>query len=84
MYFAQERLESLQPAYEGTVAYGERAEHCWNGDPKLPNAYSRLHYNLQYLPVILKRIAETAPAGADLKQLALLRVNTWPPRTMTT
>jgi hypothetical protein len=67
VYFAQERLESLQPAYEGTVAYGERAEHCWNGDPKLPNAYSRLHYNVQYLPIILKRIAATAPAGADLK-----------------
>jgi hypothetical protein len=66
VYFAQERLEALAPAYEGTVAYGDRAEHCWNGDPKLPNAYSRLHYNVQYLAVILKRIAETAPAGADL------------------
>ena len=67
VYFAQERLESLQPPYEGSVAYGERAEHCWNGDPKLANAYSRLHYNVLYLPVILKRIAASAPAGADLK-----------------
>ena len=67
VYFAQERLEALQPPYDGTVAYGDRAEHCWNGDPKLPNAYSRLHYNVQYLPLILKRIAETAPAGADLR-----------------
>jgi hypothetical protein len=67
VYFAQGRLESLQPAYEGSVAYGDRAEHCWNGDPKLPNAYSRLHYNYQYLPQILKRIEEAAPAGADLK-----------------
>jgi hypothetical protein len=67
VYFAQERLESLQPKYEGTVAYGDRAEHCWNGDPKLPNAYSRLHYNYQYLPQILARIAATAPRGADLK-----------------
>jgi hypothetical protein len=48
------------------VAYGDRAEHCWNGDPTLPNAYSRLHYNYQYLPMILKRMAETAPRGADL------------------
>jgi hypothetical protein len=66
VYFAQERLESLRPPYEGEVAYGERAEHCWNGDPKLPNAYSRLHYNYQYLPLILQRIAQTAPPGADL------------------
>jgi hypothetical protein len=67
VYFAQERLESLKPAYEGSVAYGDRAEHCWNGDPKLPNAYSRLHYNFQYLPTILKRIEAAAPKGADLK-----------------
>ena len=67
VYFAQERLESLKPPYEGSVAYGERAEHCWNGDPKLPNAYSRLHYNFQYLPIILARIAATAPAEADLR-----------------
>ena len=67
VYFAQERLESLQPPYGGSVAYGDRAEHCWNGDPKLPNAYSRLHYNFQYLPIILERIAATAPPGSDLK-----------------
>ncbi|HWX26840.1 MAG TPA: hypothetical protein VNZ53_05290 [Steroidobacteraceae bacterium] len=67
VYFARERLEALQPAYGGTVAYGDRAEHCWNGDPKLANAYSRLHYNYQYLPLILERIAASAPAGADLK-----------------
>ncbi|MGB6309547.1 MAG: hypothetical protein WBF89_17310 [Steroidobacteraceae bacterium] len=66
VYFAQERLEALQPKYQGTVAYGDRAEHCWNGDPKLSNAYSRLHYDFQYLPVILERIAASAPTGADL------------------
>ena len=27
----------------------------------------RLHYNTQYLPKILERMAKTAPAGADLK-----------------
>jgi len=66
VYFAQSRLEALTPAYGGSVAYGERAEHCWNGDPTLPNAYSRLHYNTQYLPTILERIKAAAPAGADL------------------
>jgi hypothetical protein len=68
VYFAQDTLESLKnPQYGGEVAYGDRAEHCWNGDPKLPNAYSRLHYNTMYLPKILDRIQATAPAGADLK-----------------
>ena len=67
VYFAQETLEALQPPYGGTVAYGDRAEHCWNGDPNAANAYSRLHYNFQYLPVILERIKASAPAGADLK-----------------
>ena len=66
VYFAQERLEALRPPYEGEIAYGDRAEHCWNGDPKLPNAYTRLHYNIQYLPRILDRIEKTAPHGADL------------------
>jgi hypothetical protein len=67
VYFAQSTLESLRnPPYGGEVAYGDRAEHCWNGDPKLPNALSRLHYNFMYLPKILDRIAKTAPKGADL------------------
>ena len=67
VYFAQERFESLEPKYDGTVAYGDRAEHCWNGDPKVANAYSRLHYDSQYLPLILQRITASAPKGADLK-----------------
>jgi hypothetical protein len=67
VYFAQERLEALKPAYEGSVDYGDRAEHCWNGDHTQSNAYSRLHYNFQYLPTILERIKASAPAGADLK-----------------
>jgi hypothetical protein len=67
VYRMEDFLNSTKnPAYGGEVTYGPRAEHCWNGDPKLPNAYSRLHYNIQYLPKILERIKKTAPAGADL------------------
>jgi len=66
VYFAQERLEALKPAWGGEIRYGDRAEHCWNGDPDLPNAYSRLHYDFQYLPIILDRIKATAPPAADL------------------
>ena len=67
VYFAQDTLESLRdPAWGGEIAYGDRAEHCWNGDPTRSNAYSRLRYNVMYLPKILKQIADTAPAGADV------------------
>ena len=52
--------------YQGEVKYGERAEHCWNGDPNLPNALSRLHYNTMYLPRIMERIQKTAPSDADM------------------
>ena len=55
------------PFYKGEVDYGDRAEHCWNGDHENPNYISRLRYNTMYLPKILKRIAATAPRGADLK-----------------
>jgi Putative esterase len=57
---------TVNPPYGGEVTYGPRAEHCWNGDPTLPNYLSRLHYNAQYLPQILDRIQKSAPSGADL------------------
>ena len=67
VYRMEDFLNSTKsPAYGGEVTYGPRAEHCWNGDPNLPNAYSRLHYNTQYLPKILEQIKKTAPSGADL------------------
>ncbi len=55
------------PFYKGEVDYGDRAEHCWNGDHNNPNYISRLRYNTLYLPRILKRIQESAPKGADVK-----------------
>jgi hypothetical protein len=68
VYRMQDFLDTTKnPPYSGEVTYGPRAEHCWNGDPNLPNAYSRLHYNTQYLPKILEQIQKTAPPGADLK-----------------
>ncbi|MCB0276609.1 MAG: hypothetical protein KDI06_17465 [Calditrichaeota bacterium] len=66
-YLMEEFLESTRnPYYEGEVDYGDRAEHCWNGDHDNPNYISRLRYNTLYLPKILKRIKATAPEGADL------------------
>ncbi len=67
VYLLEDFLKSTtNPPYDGEVKYGDRAEHCWNGDPTLPNYLSRLHYNTMYLPKILDHIAKTAPAGADL------------------
>ena len=67
VYLMEDFLESTtEPYYDGEVTYGDRAEHCWNGDPELPNAISRMRYNTMYVPKIMKRIAESAPKGADL------------------
>jgi hypothetical protein len=67
VYLMEDFLESTtDPYYEGEVAYGDRAEHCWNGDPEQPNAISRLRYNSMYVPKIMDRIAKSAPKGADL------------------
>ncbi len=67
VYLVEDFLKSTtNPPYEGEVKYGERAEHCWNGDPNQPNYLSRLHYNTMYIPVILDRLTKTAPQGADL------------------
>jgi len=68
VYLMEEFLESTkEPYYNGEVDYGDRAEHCWNGDHERPNAISRLRYNQMFIPKIVQRILETAPEGADLK-----------------
>jgi hypothetical protein len=68
VYYIEDFLKgTANPPYEGEVKYGDRAEHCWNGDPNLPNALSRLHYNTMYLPKMIERMEKTAPPGADLK-----------------
>ncbi len=67
VYLVEDILKSeANPPADAEVAYGPRAEHCWNGDPKLPNYLSRLHYNTMYLPKSLARIKASAPPGADL------------------
>ena len=67
VYLAEEFLEkTTDPYYAGVVDYGDRAEHCWNGDHENSNAISRLRYNSMYVPRILERIEESAPEGADL------------------
>jgi hypothetical protein len=67
VYLMEDFLKRADPPYQGEVTYGDRDEHCWNGDPNLPNSVSRLRYNSMYIPKILDRMEKTAPKGADLK-----------------
>ena len=67
VYLLEQFLEGTrEPYYAGEVDYGDRAEHCWNGDHENPIAISRLRYNLFYMDKIMKRIEESAPEGADV------------------
>jgi len=67
VYLMEDFLESTQePYYSGQVDYGDRAEHCWNGDHSRPNATSRLRYHQMFIKKAVKRIGISAPAGADL------------------
>ncbi len=68
VYLMEAFLEkTTDPPYGGEVAYGDRAEHCWNGDQENPIHVSRLRYHTLYLEKILARIEQSAPPGADLE-----------------
>ena len=67
VYLTEEFLESTtDPYYGGDIDYGDRAEHCWNGDQTRPNALSRLRYNQMFIPMAVERMETSAPEGADL------------------
>ena len=66
VYEAEKVLKATKnPPFGGEVDYGDRAEHCWNGDHTQPNAVSRLRYHQMFIPKIAERIVKTAPPGAD-------------------
>ena len=67
VYLTEKFLKSTtNPPFGGEVDYGDRDEHCWNGDHTRPNAYSRLRYHQMFAPKIVERILKTAPPGADV------------------
>lgn len=67
VYLAEEMLEeTTAPYYEGEVDYGDRAEHCWNGDHENGNHISRLRYHRMFIPKWAKEVQSRAPKGADL------------------
>ena len=66
VYLTEAMLDSLaDPPAEAEVDYGDRAEHCWNGDHERSNAYSRMRYHQMFIPRILDQIRRNVPAGAD-------------------
>jgi hypothetical protein len=66
VYLVEDLLENeLKPHYAGEVDYGDRAEHCWNGDHTRPNALSRLRYHQMFVPRIPEQVRKRHPAGAD-------------------
>jgi hypothetical protein len=67
VYAVEEFLRTAQPAADAVIDYGDRAEHCWNGDHTRANAYSRLRYPQMVLPWAAERMLKTAPPGADVR-----------------
>ncbi len=68
VYSAEDMLKQLQnPSCHCEVAYGDRAEHCWNGDPSQPNYISRLRYHAMYIKKWTQEVAGRSPKNADLK-----------------
>ncbi|MBN3580891.1 hypothetical protein JYB64_00730 [Algoriphagus aestuarii] len=74
VYLTESFLNQTEnPYYNGEVAYGDRAEHCWNGDPNLPNYITRLRYNSMYLDKIEDRLKATAPASFNQQNWTLTK-----------
>jgi hypothetical protein len=67
VYEVEKFLKTAKPEADAVVDYGDRAEHCWNGDHTRSNAYSRLRYAQMALPWYVERMLKSAPAGADLR-----------------
>ncbi|MEJ7769864.1 MAG: hypothetical protein WKF89_18745 [Chitinophagaceae bacterium] len=67
VYSAEDMMNKLQqPNCNCEVDYGDRAEHCWNGDHKQPNYISRLRYNRMFIPKWAEEIKKRVPPGADI------------------
>ena len=74
VYLVEDFLESTtDPYYGGEVDYGDRAEHCWNGDQTRPNGLSRLRYNQNVCAENPPAAAGDGSGGGGHHELAVLR-----------
>jgi hypothetical protein len=68
VYTAEDMLKKLDnPNCNCVIDYGDRAEHCWNGDHTQPNYISRLRYHQMFIKRWAEEVKTRAPKGADLK-----------------
>lgn len=66
VYLVEDILKTAtNPTADAEVEYGDRDEHCWNGDHTRPNAFSRLRYPQMFFPRMIEQMQKRAPAGAD-------------------
>ncbi len=68
VYTAEDMLKQLKnPSCNCVIDYGDRAEHCWNGDHTQPNYISRLRYHQMFISKWAEEVKTRAPKGVDLK-----------------
>ena len=68
VYSAEDMIKKLEnPSCNCEVDYGDRAEHCWNGDHTQPNYMSRLHYHQMFIKKWAEEVKLRSPKNADLK-----------------
>lgn len=67
VYTAEDMIKKLEnPKCNCEVDYGDRAEHCWNGDHNNPIWISRLRYHQLFIPKWAEEVKSRAPQGVDL------------------
>ncbi len=67
VYTAEDMIKKLEnPVCNCEVDYGDRAEHCWNGDHSQPNHISRLRYNQMFIKKWAEEVKKRKPANADV------------------
>lgn len=67
VYTAEDMIKKLEnPKCNCEVDYGDRDEHCWNGDHNNPIWISRLRYHQLFIPKWAEEVKSRAPQGADL------------------
>lgn len=67
VYTAEEVISKLEnPRCNCEVDYGDRAEHCWNGDHTQPNYISRLRYHRMFIPKWAEEVKNRAPKNSNL------------------